>query len=129
VRAVYDLEEQQGPLMGIYSSLLQSASRVNFVVACDVPILDLRVLRQLLSFSEDYDIAVPSFEDGTVEPLFGVYGKSVLEAAGRALGEGRRRIAELFTQCSTRILRLENAGWYSNVNSPEDYERVIAGKS
>ena len=41
-----DLETGQGPLMGIYSALLVSANDTNFVVACDIPEIDILFVKK-----------------------------------------------------------------------------------
>jgi len=123
---VIDLKPGQGPLMGIYSSLKASSSRVNFIIACDIPTVNLPLLRRLLSCSWQYDIAVPSFKPGEYEPLFAVYTKRVAEAAKSLLDQDRRRICELFSICNTKVVEIANYLWYANLNTPSDYQNFIS---
>ena len=122
---VVDLKPDQGPLMGIYSSLHASSSRVNFVVACDIPTIHLPLVRRLLSWSPRYDIIVPSFKPQEYEPLFAVYTKGAVTAARTLLDNGQRRISGLFPLCKTKVLEISECGWYVNLNTPEDYHSFI----
>jgi len=68
-----DLEAGKGPLMGIYSALLCSEHEINFVVACDIPELDMQYIQDLIKEAKDHQIVVPVWSDGRLEPLFAVY--------------------------------------------------------
>jgi molybdopterin-guanine dinucleotide biosynthesis protein A len=132
-RTVVDLKPGHGPLMGIYSSLRASSSRVNFIIACDIPTINLPLMRRLLSCSLRYDIVVPSFNPEKYEPLFAVYTKEAATAAGTLLDNGQRRINRLFPLCKTKILEVPagtgKGNWYANLNTPEDYHCFIKEKS
>lgn len=121
VRIVRDNKDGQGPLMGIYSALRQSHSATNFIIACDIPNVNMTLLFELLSQSEDHDIAVPSFTQGEFEPLFAVYTKHVVPAAQKLLEAHRRRIACLFEVCETAVVSSSDNAWYVNLNTPDDY--------
>ena len=127
-RTVVDLKTGQGPLMGIYSSLHASSSRVNFIVACDIPTINLSLMRRLLSWSHRYDIVVPSFNQEEYEPLFAVYTKEAVTAARTLLDNGQRRISGLFPLCKTKVLEISGGKWYANLNTPEDYHCFIQEK-
>jgi len=132
-RTVVDLKPGHGPLMGIYSSLRASSSRVNFIIACDIPTINLPLMRRLLSCSLQYDIVVPSFNPEKYEPLFAVYTKKAATAAGTLLDNGQRRITGLLPLCKTKILEIPagtgKGNWYANLNTPEDYHCFIKEKS
>jgi len=126
IKIVRDSEDGHGPLMGIYSSLEASLSPVNFVIACDIPEVNMTLLFELLAQSEEYDIAVPSFTEGQYEPLFAVYAKCVADAAGKILDNHKRRIIELFTECKTTVVPSPDNAWYINLNTPDDYRRYLS---
>ena len=120
-----DLASGQGPLMGICSALQKSKNHINFVVACDIPQIHLPTIRGLLSWTDTHDIVMPSFKINTSEPLFAVYTKDVLPIVQQALESGKRRIAEIFPRCKTKILSYEDGGWYFNINTPDDYTHYL----
>lgn len=129
LKFVPDLEAGQGPLMGIVSALQASSARVNFIIACDIPEVNLRLAARLLSESVGAEIVVPSFQEGTREPLFGVYKKDVVSRGLQILKQGKRRIIELYPLCETKIIRCDDHAWYTNMNTPEDYRQYIRQRS
>ena len=72
-----DLYPGRGPLGGIYTGLLASKSDCNLVVACDLPFLNVELLRYLIKLSPGFDAVVPRV--GKVQPLHAVYSKSCLD--------------------------------------------------
>lgn len=125
VHQVTDLLPGKGPLMGIYSGVMGASHDPCFVIACDIPLLDISLFKQLLSYSFSYDIVVPSFSPGTYEPLFAWYSKRTIETARFLLSGEKRRVAEIFSLCQTKVFEVEKPGWYINLNTPEDYEYLL----
>lgn len=126
LRVVPDLEKGKGPLMGIYSTLLSSKNETNFVVACDIPDLDMNYVAELIGQAEDHQIVVPIHSDGQLEPLFAVYRKSILENIKKLLDADRRKIRLLFESVDVKYLPLPDEGkWYKNLNTIEDYQNYI----
>lgn len=121
-----DLEGGKGPLMGIYSALMRSNHEINFVVACDIPDLDLQYVKELVREAKDHQIVVPIWSDGRLEPLFAVYKKSVIDNIKILLDAGQRKIRLLFESADVKYLPLPDEGkWYRNLNTMKDYENYI----
>ena len=121
-----DLEEGKGPLMGIYSTLLRSQHEINFVVACDIPDLNIKYVKELIRQAKDHQIVIPTWSDGKLEPLFAVYRKSVLDNIKNMLDTGQRKIRLLFDSVDVKYLPLPDEGkWYRNLNTMEDYQNYI----
>jgi len=129
----------QGPLMGIASALRASANELNFVVACDIPYIDLHYVRKMLAEAKDVDIVVLITDNHKVskttnrntqyavrntrfEPLFAVYRKSMLEAINKVLSSGGRKISDVFSRCRVKYIELGDAKWLMNLNTMADYE-------
>lgn len=121
-----DLEKGKGPLMGIYSTLLHSKHEINFVVACDIPDLNIEYIKELIRQAEDHQIVIPVWSDGRLEPLFAVYRRSVLDNVKNLLDAGQRKISLLFELANVKYLPLPDEGkWYRNLNTTEDYQNYI----
>jgi len=117
---VQDKMPGQGPLMGIASALEVSANELNFVVACDIPYIDIVYVRRMLAEAEETDIVMPTSGDEKYEPLFAVYGKSVLGAMNDVLSSGGRKISDIFGQCRVKYVKLE-ARQFINLNTVDEY--------
>ena len=119
---VPDKVPEQGPLMGIASALEASANELNFVVACDIPQIELRHVRKILfeAINSQADIIVPVNRDGKYEPLFAVYRRSTLEAINKVLSSGGRKISDVFAYCSVKKVDFEAS--LVNLNTMPEYE-------
>jgi molybdopterin-guanine dinucleotide biosynthesis protein A len=117
----------EGPMMAVASALERSENDINFVVACDIPVLPTDLLMRLLRDARgNADVVVPVTAQSRYEPLFAVYRKRVKPLLDRALDHGGRRIVTIFDACRTRTVRLGEGEGPSNVNTIADYE-TLAG--
>jgi molybdenum cofactor guanylyltransferase len=126
-REVPDETPGQGPLMGILSALSAAAHDLCAVVACDIPEVDVRLVRRMLRAAEGYDAVVPRSSEEHREPLFAVYRRSVLPAAREALAAGRRRVDAIYAKCRVRFLELDSGERLHNINTDDDYRRFAGG--
>jgi len=118
-RAVPDRKPGQGPLAGIAAAVEAARHERVFVVACDIPVIDLDTAKRMLVLAEDFDCVIPRSSVGH-EPLFAVYRKSALPAMRAVLEAGERRISAIFPRVRTHRFDLGPAPWYRNLNTPEE---------
>ena len=118
---VADREKGCGPLMGIYSCLIASETDINFVTACDIPYINISLIRKMLDLSEGADIIVPVSGSDHYETLYAIYKKSVIPFAADLLSEGKFKISGLFEKVETRFIPFDPGTWYHNINYEEDY--------
>ena len=58
-KVVVDIYHNKSALGGIYTGLLASSSFHSLVVACDMPLLNLALLRYMVELAPDYDAVIP----------------------------------------------------------------------
>ncbi|MHC4158028.1 MAG: molybdenum cofactor guanylyltransferase [Planctomycetota bacterium] len=121
LKVVPDKQIGQGPLMGIASALEASANELNFVIACDIPYVDLRCVREMLKEAGGVDIVVPTLGQGRYEPLFAVYRKSSLKAINEVLSVGQRKISDIFQHCKVKYIDLDLPQNFVNINTMAEY--------
>ena len=98
---IHDAVEDQGPLSGIAAGLAASATDLNVVVACDMPLIRPAVLRRLLEAVDNNDACV-AIIDGHASALCGVYRSRVAAEAQALLDSGERRVMRLLDQVQTK---------------------------
>lgn len=125
VRIVPDSIQGQGPLMGIASALEASEYDLNFVTACDMPEVNMALVRRMLREAEGFDAVVPTTQ-GRIEPLFAVYRKSVIGPFRDTLAQGKRRIRDAFDGCRVNYLDITEDNPLENLNTREDYDGFIS---
>ncbi len=121
-KVVPDESPDSGPLMGVYSCLTKSVTELNFITACDIPEISIEFIEKMIEISEGADIVMPVNESGEYEPLYAIYRRTVLPAAGKLLAEGRLKLSDLAGKVETRYISFDGGGWYHNLNYKEDYK-------
>jgi molybdopterin-guanine dinucleotide biosynthesis protein A len=127
-RVVVDEQPDQGPLMGVLCGLEASSNPINFVIACDIPEIDIPFLHRMMAYTNQFEIVVPMTGENKYEPLFAFYNKSVIPRIKNLLKQQTRQINKLFLRAQVKYIPLENTGWYYNLNSSEDYRRYVKNK-
>ena len=110
--------------MGIASALRISEYERNFVIACDIPDIDIGLVRALLRQAGEGDAVVPTVGVGLYEPLFAVYRQSALPAIEETLRSGSNRVFDIFTRCQVKYIDLSGRQ-LKNVNTMSEYRQHI----
>lgn len=131
---VNDIQVNRGPLSGIYSSLKKSKTTKNFIVTCDLPLINSEMIEYISKVDSDKEIIVPSI-NGIPQRLFGIYDKSVIVKIEKLfhLTETDKSIKgsvyDLHQIADTELVEIShlnifNHNMFFNVNTPQEYEKV-----
>jgi molybdenum cofactor guanylyltransferase len=101
VKLIPDIIPGQGPLGGIFSGLRVSQDTYNFVVACDMPFINCRLIKYMLENSAGFDVVVPRINH-SYEPLFSVYSKSCLKHIKPLLDKKILKVSKFFPKVKLR---------------------------
>jgi molybdopterin-guanine dinucleotide biosynthesis protein A len=130
VKIATDTHSGRGPLMGIYSGLKLSQDRHSVVVACDMPFLNIKLLRYMMGLADGFDVVIPRIR-GLLEPLHAVYSTNCLSDMESLLKDGNFKISNLFGKVKVRYVEESeidlfdphHLSWF-NINTPADLERA-----
>jgi molybdopterin-guanine dinucleotide biosynthesis protein A len=129
-RLVGDIYPGKGALGGIYSGLRATANAYSLVVACDMPFLDLNLLRYMIILAREHDVVIPRI-GGLPEPLHAIYSKNCLEPIDRLLARGGLKIIDFFSEVRVRYVEKGEVDIFDpqhlsffNVNTPNDLEEM-----
>jgi molybdopterin-guanine dinucleotide biosynthesis protein A len=125
LRVVPDETPGLGPIGGVLAGLRAARNDACAVVACDIPDVDLALLRSLARAAAKVDVAVPVGPSGLYEPLFAVYRRSVIPEIEALLGSGERSLLPLYSRLSTAVVRFADPGRIPNLNTRADYEAYL----
>jgi len=123
---VADYDPPCGPLGGIAAGLQAMDSELAIVVACDMPFLNVSLLRWLIDQAEGYDAVVPQTGD-EYEPLHAIYRRTCYNPIARRIEQGDRRVISFFAD--VRLRPIKEAAWRAidpagrslvNLNTPGD---------
>jgi molybdopterin-guanine dinucleotide biosynthesis protein A len=129
VEVVGDKVKGRGPLGGIASALAASANEVNFVIACDIPQVDIELVRTMVRQGSSFDAVIPRTGNKRREPLFAVYNKKVAPVIETALVSGTNRIMDALGGCVVKYIDLDDAERIRNLNTMEDYLEFTGGQA
>jgi molybdopterin-guanine dinucleotide biosynthesis protein A len=129
---ITDVYPGKGALGGIFSGLTRASNHHCVVVACDMPFLNVSLLRYMQGLAADYDVVIPSV-GGLTEALHAIYSKNCLPFMDRQVQMGDLRIVHFFPQVRVRYVQQEEIGTFDpehlsffNINSQEDLDRARA---
>jgi molybdenum cofactor guanylyltransferase len=129
---VPDVYSGRGPLGGIHAALANSSTDFNLILGVDLPFLQTRFLKYLVSEAQSSSavVTVPS-AGGYLQPLCAVYRKEFCMAAERALAEEKNKVDALFSEVPPHVIGEDelagagfNAAMFRNLNTPADWERA-----
>jgi molybdopterin-guanine dinucleotide biosynthesis protein A len=122
-----------GALSGIHAGLTAARHEWALVVACDMPFLNLDLLRYMASLAPGASGAalVPRWQ-GELETLHTFYSRQCLSVIEPILLRGGGRIIEFYQRIHVRYVEPEEIVPFDpqglsffNVNSPEDWARAL----
>ncbi|NWG15871.1 MAG: molybdenum cofactor guanylyltransferase [Chloroflexi bacterium] len=125
-----DVYPQHGSLGGLYTALHYSAGDYTLCLACDMPFLNVNLLRYMLKLRSGVDGVVP-FIGGNYEGLHAVYHQACLPVVREQLERKQLRISDIYPQMQLRLItEAEIAPFdpqrrsFINLNTPDDVAHI-----
>ena len=129
---VVDKYVDAGPLAGILEGLGAAGGEYVFVVACDMPFINIGVVEFLFKSAKGHDGALPVGDDGIYEPLHAVYRTGpMLVSTEKSIEQGERFIlAPIFDLEDMVFIEMDKIreldpklNTFLNINTLEDIEK------
>ncbi|MDP6549551.1 MAG: molybdenum cofactor guanylyltransferase [Dehalococcoidia bacterium] len=129
-RVALDRYPGGGALGGIFTGLAAAQHQWGIAVACDMPFLNLDLLRRMLYLRQGADAVVPMLR-GWPEPTHAIYSKACLPFMEQRLLAGDPKIARFFDKVRVAYLPEEEIAAldpdflsFLNVNTPQDLAKA-----
>ncbi len=131
VKVVTDIIPDSGPLGGLYSGLAVSSNIHSFLIACDMPFINLQLIDYMIKQIGENDIVIPLSSKG-IETLFAIYSLNCLETIKRQIEFRKLKLLDILSFFKVRYISQEEIEKFDpkessffNVNSPKDYEEAL----
>lgn len=113
---------------GLHAGLKYASAELNFVLACDLPLFDARMVPYMIKQMHKKDlIAVPKTPQG-FEPLCGLYAKKCLSEIEKMFHEKNFTLSDLYKRVPTEVIpsvqieAITHPDVFFNMNTPDEYE-------
>lgn len=128
VRIIKDIIPNKGSLGGIYSGLFFAKNYTALVVACDMPFLNIPLLKYIISYSQDYDVVIPKI-DNFFETLHATYSKKCLQPIKKLIDVNNLKIIDFFPEVNVKFVGKEEIEKFDpnfmslfNINTLNDFK-------
>lgn len=125
---VADVYKECGPMGGLHAALSACQSDALVCAPCDAPLYTAEAAAFLAAQLEDgVDAVILTDDAGRAHPMMGAYAKTCLPHLTRHLEEGHFKLMRMLNELNVRFVPAPEAfspSLFSNLNTPEDYERV-----
>ncbi len=130
-KVVSDIIPDAGPLGGLYSGLAVSSNIHCFLIGCDMPFVNLKLIGHMIDRIGEKDIIIP-FSSRGKESLYAIYSINCLETIKHQIETGHLRLADILKFhkveyiSSDDIIKFDPKEYsFFNVNRPRDYEEAL----
>jgi molybdenum cofactor guanylyltransferase len=103
VKWAVDVTPGAGSLMGLYSGLLAVKYDYAIAVACDMPFINIGLLKYMIDMPRDYDALLPMVGEKS-EQLHSIYSKKCLPVIEKNLQAGHLKITGLLADISVKYV-------------------------
>jgi molybdenum cofactor guanylyltransferase len=125
-----DLIPGRGSLGGLYTGLTACEGRCGFLVPCDMPFLNVHVIRYMVDIADKADVVIPRIY-GKLEPLHAIYSPVCLPHIAQLVRESDLKIKNFLDKVHVLEVPEHDLAVFDpdfqfimNVNTPEDLQRA-----
>ena len=136
VQVYEDLVPNSGALGGVYTGLSHAVNNAVLCIACDMPLLQPKLMSYLVSVLGEYDAVVPytrgvKESNPKLQTLCAVYSRHCRQVIRQMIDDGELRLHALCDLVTVRMVPPDE--WqdfdpkglsFININTHEDFERV-----
>ena len=129
-RTVTDRCPGTGVMGAIYTALMECTTPNIFATGCDMPLLNIDLIRHMTSLLPGYSAVTPLLH-GMTEPLHSIYSQRCRVPIAHLLGQNTLKVSRIFSMVDTRYVGEDEINTYDpkyesfiNINTPKDMENT-----
>jgi molybdopterin-guanine dinucleotide biosynthesis protein A len=122
---IEDNYTESSPLLGIISIFETLVVEEAFILSVDAPFVNKETIQRILEHNQTFlDVIVAQSPSG-VQPLCGLYKRSILPLAYLQLEKGNHRLGDLLRLANTLFVKFDEDTPFTNLNHPEEYQKAL----
>jgi len=126
-RVVKDIIPGCGPLSGIHSGLTSASNENVLFVACDMPFISSGFVDYLGNIKDEYEALIPVVK-GKIQPLCGIYNKSIVELVEKELLDNKFKLIKFLGKVDVKFVNVDeivnSIDCFLNINTKEEYNKM-----
>jgi len=122
---ISDRYEISSPLAGIVTVFETLDVEEVFILSVDAPFVNETVIKTLIEKRGKEDNAVIARTPNGLQPLCGIYRRSILPFAQRALQEDRHKLTQLLKEAKSKSVLFKEEALFANLNHPYEYKEAL----
>ncbi|MCL2321857.1 MAG: molybdenum cofactor guanylyltransferase [Oscillospiraceae bacterium] len=129
-RILEDDEKYRGSAYGIYTALKNIRSKYAFIIACDMPFVNLELINYMIERAINKDAVIPK-NGPFIEPLYGIYSRGMVNIFKREIENGDFKISNILKYFNVeyideKIIRGFDSelSLFTNLNSLSDLLKI-----
>ena len=131
-KVIQDTYQESSPLVGLISVFKTLECEAAFILSVDAPLVDENVVKKLWdAYQEDLKVekskshAIIAQSPSGVQPLCGIYKRSILPHAKTNFNAHIHRLKALLPKHTTKIVHFKDNTPFTNVNTQEEYLNLL----
>ncbi len=118
-------ENTFAPTLAFISIFEQLKSDLFFAISVDSPFIDEEIILKLISSDTSTTDATVATSEGNIQPLCGIYHRSLLPAFTKMLEENKHKLTYLLENSQTKYVTFKNDNRFLNLNHPHEYKKAL----
>ena len=129
VNIIEDCYDDASPLVALISIFETLSVDEVFILSVDSPFVNKKVIEKIYREAKETSDIVIAYSSNGIEPLCGIYRRSVLRSAKEFLAQNRHRLQSLLESVETQKIFFDEPQTFMNLNYPVDYELATKSSS
>jgi molybdopterin-guanine dinucleotide biosynthesis protein A len=122
---IEDNDTENSPLVGIISIFETLKVEEVFILSVDAPLVNKETIQKLLENDHPSRDAIVAQSPSGIQPLCGVYKRSILPLAYMQLEKGNHRLGDLLKLANTLFVKFDEDIPFTNLNHPGEYQKAF----
>ena len=125
VNIIVDCYEDSSPLVALISVFETLDVDEVFILSVDSPFVTNKIIEKLYQEANKNSVAIIAKSKHGLEPLCGIYRRSILAHAKKALLLNNHRLVRLLEEVGVQKVEVDDSESFMNLNHPFEYEEAL----
>jgi molybdopterin-guanine dinucleotide biosynthesis protein A len=122
---IEDNYRENSPLVGIISVFETLEIEEVFILSVDAPFIDKNIIEKVFAVHASTLDAIVAKSPSGVQPLCGLYKRSILPLAYAQLKKGNHKLGDLLELAQIRFVPFDEDTPFMNLNHPQEYREAL----